>query len=245
MRLTILALVLLALAQGGAALAQTTVPDGAGATGATGSTGSPGATPTAPTPAETPPAVGVAGPVPGSSEGIEGPFRLSPGTVVEVQVLEDPSLNRQVLVQPDGLIAFPLAGYLQADGKTPQELADDIRAALTDDFLDPPTVTVSLIAGSTPGVTGFQTFYVIGQVGAPGRHQTEEPVHILQALAIAGGPGAFAAKRRIQIRKRAQDGTEMLRLFDMEAVEDGQLVSELLVIGDGDVIFVPERGLFE
>ena len=37
-------------------------------------------------------------------------YRLRSGDTLRVEVLEDPTLNRAVLVAPDGRIALPLAG---------------------------------------------------------------------------------------------------------------------------------------
>jgi polysaccharide export outer membrane protein len=67
---------------------------------------------------------------------------------------------------------------------------------------------------------------------------------VLQALAIAGGPTPFAASSRIQIRRRDENGGETVRLFDYETIEEGA-GHELLLVGHGDVVVVPERGLFE
>ena len=37
-------------------------------------------------------------------------YQIRPGDVLSVEVLQDPSLNREVLVLPDGSISFPFAG---------------------------------------------------------------------------------------------------------------------------------------
>lgn len=176
-------------------------------------------------------------------------YRIQPGDVIGVQVLEDSSLNRELLVQPDGRVSFPLAGVVMAGGRTPEELQNTLSQELAADFLQAPTVTVSLqssTAFSGEGAQALQaSFYVLGQVPAPGQFPILKPVTILQALAVAGGPGVFAAKDRIQIRKRNEDGIETVSLFDYEALEDGEAIDTSIEINDGDVIFVPESGFFE
>lgn len=162
-------------------------------------------------------------------------------------MLEDGSLDRQLLVQPDGRIALPLAGAIDADGLTPDEVERAIRGRLAADFIEPPTVTVSLVS-LAPGVLEEETFptiYVTGQVNAPGRYQIQGPVTALQALAIAGGPGVFAATGRIQVRRVNDEGAETVFIFDYDAVEEGRPSGALLELDDGDVLVVPERGLFE
>ena len=37
---------------------------------------------------------------------------------LEVSVLQDPTLNRRVVVAPDGMISFPLVGHIRAAGMT-------------------------------------------------------------------------------------------------------------------------------
>lgn len=179
-------------------------------------------------------------------------YKLKPGDVVSITVLEDPLLDRQVLVAPDGRIAMPLAGSLIAAGQTPEQLAGTVRAQLRSRFVDPPTVTVSLVnvGDGGPGLTERAEVYVLGEVARPGRYEYDstKPITILQALTLAGGPSPFAAVERIQIRERTGESEiETLRLFDYEAAADGALNTDrdLAALADGAVIIVPERGLFE
>ena len=82
--------------------------------------------------------------------------------------------------------------------------------------------------------------YVIGAVSAPGAYDVELPIDVLQALANAGGPDVFAARDRIQVRRAAE-----VLIFDYEQIEDGVVPPNLIEMADGDVLVVPERGLFE
>lgn len=175
-------------------------------------------------------------------------YLIREGDRLAITVLEDPSLNQTVLVRPDGRISLPLAGTLMAEGRTPEQLQADIQQALARDFVAPPTVTAAVvgIAGETEGeaAAALQAIYVLGQVARPGRYDISEPTDILQLLAIAGGPTPFGATRRIQIRRRTEGGETVL-LYDYEAVEDGTVPTQGVELRDGDVIVVPERGLFE
>ncbi len=183
-------------------------------------------------------------------EASEGPYKINPGDVLSITVLEDPELDRQVLVAPDGRIAMPLAGSLTAEGLTPVELEDVLRRELRSSFVEPPNITVSLLSISEDVDDDDlpREVYVLGEVGSPGRYlyDPETEINVLQALSLAGGPGPFAAIARIQVREQIE-GTEIIRFFDYEAVEDGLLNSnrDLSVLSDGAIIIVPERGLFE
>lgn len=178
------------------------------------------------------------------------PYLLRPGDTIEVSILEDPSLNRTVLIRPDGRVALPLAGTVVAGGRSPEEVRDSVRNALAREFVQPPSVTVSVVGvalddplldeDAEPG-----RIYILGQVGSPGVFDVILPIDALRALALAGGPGTFAATNRIQIRRRTADGAESVMLFDYEAVERGLVPSDDIRLQTEDVIVVPERRLFE
>jgi polysaccharide export outer membrane protein len=173
-------------------------------------------------------------------------YVIQPGDRLEISVLEDPGLNREVLVQPDGKISLPLAGVIDVADRTPAAVQATLRRLLARDFVEPPTVTVALAAladGAAPDGS-LSSIYVIGEVRAPGRYDVELPLDALQALAIAGGPDVFAARSRIQIRRRGAEG-ETVQIFDYDLVEEGATPSASIGLREGDVIVVPTRRLFE
>jgi polysaccharide export outer membrane protein len=174
-----------------------------------------------------------------------GNYLLEPGDLIDISILEDPTLNRQALIRPDGNISMPLAGTIAAAGQTPEAVQRLIRRRLSKDFVKPPTVTVSLAAVAEENVWEDPAFYVLGEVNEPGRYNFdgEKPITVLQALSLAGGLDVFAARKRVQIRRYAGDN-ETLLLFDYDAVESGEGSLQPLFIEDGDVIVVPERGIF-
>lgn len=190
------------------------------------------------------------GPLPTASRtfdrtAVDPDFRLGPGDVLLINVLEDPTLDTEVLIRPDGLITVPLAGTVSAAGRTPEEVAAAIRSELAPNFVEPPTVTVVLRAlAPMSQEEQFLTIYVIGQVGRPGQILIQEPIGFLQALALAGGVGVFAKADEIQVRKVDEAGVEQVLMLDYEAIEEGGVVPRV-ILDDGDTILVPERGLFD
>lgn len=176
---------------------------------------------------------------------IDPDFRLGPGDVLLVNVLEDPTLDTEVLVRPDGLITVPLAGTVMAAGKTPEEVAAAVRQQLAPNFVEPPSVSI-VLRGLAQGAAAEEllTIYILGQVNGPGPRAIPEPVNILQALALAGGTTIFADLEEIQVRKIDEDGLESIVLVNYEAIEKGAVIPTILV-DDGDTILVTERGLFD
>ncbi len=175
-------------------------------------------------------------------------YVLAPGDRIDISVLEDPSLNRQALVLPDGRISLPIAGTLRATGKTPEQLAAEVQGRLASIFVAPPTVTVSAVGlgalGAEPEPQSL--IYVLGEVRSPGAvpFDEETPLTVVQTLALVGGPAPFAARKRIQIHREV-DGMKTVELFDYDALETGRSTEVGPLLGDGDVIIVPERSLFD
>ena len=171
-------------------------------------------------------------------------YRIQPGDQLAITVLEDDSLNREVLVLPDGSISVPLAGTISAAGRSVDAVENTIADRLASNFAVRPSVFVSVVAVNELGLTF--PIYVVGQVGEPGVREVEAGTTLLQAIALAGGLDRFAATKRIQLRRRdPSTGQERLYLFNYRAVERGGAIESMITLREGDVILVPERRLFE
>jgi polysaccharide biosynthesis/export protein len=183
----------------------------------------------------------------------QDPYQLQAGDIIEITVIEDPNLNRRVLIGPDGRISLPLAGSLVAAGRTLAQVESTIQSGLAGNFVRPPTVSASLVALGPPPLPELDeelelfSVYVLGEVQRPGRYdyESEKPISVLQALALAGGPGIFADRDEIQIRNLEEGGAEKIRIFDYDAVEKGLGATLATTLSDGAIIVVPERGLFD
>lgn len=167
-------------------------------------------------------------------------YALQPGDTIEVSVLQDPTLNRQIVIGPDGTISFPLAGHIRASGLTTEVLESTIAKKLSKNYQTPPQVTVML---ANVGNGGENRIYVTGEVNKPGPYPMSPGTSVMQAIALSGGLGRFAATSRIQIHRRAAGKDEVL-LFDYDAFESGKNVEGDILLEPGDVIVVPEKGLF-
>ena len=124
------------------------------------------------------------------------PYLIQPGDVLEVSVWREQYLEREVSVQPDGMISFPLVGVLRAAGGDVRALQEKVAAKLAQYFPDP-VVTVSI-----KDIRGNR-IYVIGQVQKPGQFVMNPIVDVVQALALAGGTTPFASLNDIKILRRS------------------------------------------
>lgn len=171
-------------------------------------------------------------------------YRIQPGDQLQITVLEDETLNRELLVTPDGQISVPLAGTIRVGGQTIDAVERTLADRLTSNFAVRPNVFVALT--SIDEESSLYDVFVLGQVNTPGIVQVEAGTTLLQALALAGGPARFAATKRIQLRRTdPSTGQEKLYLFNYKSVERGGQISAMIALREGDVIIVPERHLFE
>ena len=177
-------------------------------------------------------------------------YQIQPGDALRVEVLEDPTLNRTVLVLPDGSITFPLAGSLRAAGQSTDGLSSSLSSALASNFNTPPTVFISIASLGGPALQGAAAagptidVFVMGEVGVPGKHLAVEGTTILQFLAQVGGLTNFAAQKRIELR-RADSQSGALNTYIYNYKGSGSGINGTTVLKSGDVVVVPARRLFE
>jgi polysaccharide export outer membrane protein len=189
----------------------------------------------------------------GTAAWAQNGYRISPGDVLSVEVLEDPSLNREVLVLPDGSFSFPFAGTLQASGLTTQQVEAAVTQGIAPNFAADPNVfvTVRQVQPAVPtrgAVAAPPTvdIYFLGEVNNPGPTAIPPGTTFLQALSFSGGFTPFAAQRRVQLRRTdPHTGQQYVSEIDYRAIADGARLSQDVELIEGDVILVPERRLFE
>ncbi|WP_349294630.1 polysaccharide biosynthesis/export family protein (plasmid) [Thioclava sp. 'Guangxiensis'] len=172
-------------------------------------------------------------------------YVIQPGDILRVEVVEDKSLNRDVLVLPDGSISFPAAGTLPAAGVSVEGVRQALINRLSREFAAPPSVYVSVQKLAKPGESlyGMARIYIMGEIAQPGLLEVDQGITLLQAIASAGGFTRFAATKRVELhRMDPQTQTEQVYLFDYKRHKG---LSGATLLRDGDVITVPERGLFE
>jgi polysaccharide export outer membrane protein len=177
-----------------------------------------------------------------SAKAQDAGYRINGGDLLHISVYGEQNLDKDVPVQPDGGIAFPLVGNLNARGMTLKELQGKIATNLRESQYFPNItdneVTVSMVKATGNSVS------VVGQVKQPGTFAYDTQLDVMQALSLAGGLTPFASKSKIKILRRDQAGTQTAILFDYSDVEDGVHLDKNILLRGGDVVVVPQAGLF-
>ncbi len=151
---------------------------------------------------------------------------------VRVFQVEDLSFEK-LIVDTSGNIQMPLIGAVQAAGRTPPELSDDIARRLGARFLRNPQVTVTVTQAASQKIT------VDGAVTKPGVYEMRGRTSLLQAVAMAEGPSRVADLTQVAVF-RTVDGQRLVAMFDLKAIREGR-AEDPVVLGDDIVVVDTSR----
>ena len=150
--------------------------------------------------------------------------------VIDVFGIEDLS-EKEVQTDSGGRISFPLAGIIEAAGKTPGEIEDIIEERLRGRFVRDPQVTVNLKE------TVSQVITVDGQVKEPGLYPVIGRMTLMRAIATAKGADEFAKLNDVVVF-RTVSGQKMAALYNLKAIRRGfyddpeVYANDVVVVGD-------------
>jgi polysaccharide export outer membrane protein len=161
----------------------------------------------------------------------QGNYRLHAGDSITIAVWKELDLQRKVMIRPDGRFSFPLAGEVQAAGRTPDEVRIDIEGKLKKYI---PEAVVTVIMEDFSG----NRVYVIGQVNKPGMFIMNPQLTVLQALSLAGGSTPFAKLDDISILRGTGAAQKSLP-FRYNQVVEGKSLQQNIALESGDVVVVP------
>jgi len=148
-------------------------------------------------------------------------YRLGPGDKLKVTVFGNQDVSGEAVVDPQGKIAIPLLGQVQAGGLTVASLQQSITEALNKDYIVDPKVTVE--------VENYRPFFILGEVNKPGSYYYIAGLNLRQAVAIGGGYTRRARTSEAVIHRLTGNG------------EDTLTADPETPIFPGDTIDVPRR----
>ena len=175
-----------------------------------------------------------------SMEVLDDSRRLSRGDIVNLRVVEDRDPPVALQITDSGDLEVPYIGRVRAEGKSPRELAFEIKSLLEREYYHNATVILGLdVEGQrSPGL-----IYVTGMVGSPGPLQIppNEAFTVSKAILRAGGFGTFANQRKVKLTRTQPDGTTDTKIVDVKKIiERGRPDLDVEVLPN-DLILVPER----
>jgi polysaccharide export outer membrane protein len=166
------------------------------------------------------------------------PALIGPLDTIQVDVFNVPELSREMQVDASGRIAMPLAGTIDARGRTAEELGRAVEAALRARYVRNPEVTVNIKSSVSQVVT------IDGQVVEPGLYPVTNQMTLMRAVASAKGLSEFARQDDVVIL-RTVNNQKMAGLYNLDAIRRGAYddppvyANDVIVVGDS-----PQRRLF-
>jgi polysaccharide biosynthesis/export protein len=122
-------------------------------------------------------------------------YRIGYQDILDVQFFRHPELNQRIPVNAKGtIVLYRLDRPVVALCKTEGELATEIANAYREKILKDPRVSVVVAEQKSQSVA------VIGAVERPGNYFINRRVHLLEILAMAGGPSKESGTRLLVAR---------------------------------------------
>ncbi len=159
-------------------------------------------------------------------------FVIGNDDMLTINVWKEPDISRSIPVRSDGKISLPLIGEVQASGRTPLKLEQEIASRLQN-YISQPEVTVMVQQINS------QKFNVLGQVAHPGTFVIANSPTVLDAIALAGGFRDFAKQKSIYILRQNTDGTQTRIPFNYKEVVNGKNPAQNIKLQPRDTIVVP------
>ena len=164
-------------------------------------------------------------------------YLIGPGDELEIFVWKNPDLSVTLPVRPDGRISTPLVADMQAQGKTPTDLAANLRAALGK-YVQDPVVTVLVKQVAAPGSAA--SIRVIGAAATPKSVPYRAGLTVLDVIIEVGGLTTYAAGNSAQIIRTEGGVSRGIPVHLADLMKSGDLKANVQLM-PGDVVSIPER----
>jgi len=144
---------------------------------------------------------------------------VGPRDVLEIKVLEDPTITNRYTVTEDGQVVLNVVGKVTVSGQSTAQIESLLKSLLEANFVRKATVSVQVVEfGSKP-------ISVVGAVQRPGPIGASSNMTLIQAITQAGGLSPGYGKELYILRTGRNGLTEQLTIE----------IEDLMVNGNPDV----------
>jgi len=159
-------------------------------------------------------------------------YRVGPGDLIEVEVLDVDSLKRTARVNAAGALSLPLIGQVPVAGLTSHEVEERIAGRYGEKYLQNPQVSIFIKEFTTERIT------VEGAVSRPGIFPLTGPMTLLRVLAVAGGFGPIANTSEVMLYRVNDAKVREVAVYDVEKIRSGKAEDPFI---KGDDLIVVQR----
>lgn len=162
-------------------------------------------------------------------------IRLRKGDRLELSIPQRQELGRILTVGERGEVTIPIVGSVRLEGLTIKEAQYFLLGKLQDIYPSVDVVSLKLTEEESR-----RSFYVHGQVAAPGKYDLDGEPNVWEALREAGGSTANAALEVVRLIRGEGEGSRTIIVNLRQAIDSGDF-SPLPTLKAGDTVVVPER----
>ena len=159
-------------------------------------------------------------------------YTLGPEDVIEISVVKHPEFSGTYAINLDGKIQYSFVGDINIAGMTKRELEEKIKTTISA-YVVSPEVNVKIVEFKS------KVFYVLGEVGRPGKYNMRsESIMVSEAVMMAGLPTVAAAMRKARIITPDINGSTAKEV-DLYSLFYGGDLKENVLLLSGDTLYVP------
>ncbi|WP_297330246.1 polysaccharide biosynthesis/export family protein [Pseudoalteromonas sp.] len=145
-------------------------------------------------------------------------YVLGTGDSISIQVHGEEDLSFETRIGGDGTIRYPFLGDIKVTGRTVAEVRWLIADGLKGDYLDNPSVNVSVIE--------YRPFFILGEVKKPQHYAYQPGLTVRQAIAIAGGLTERASEEKIELKRFVNGKFTVIQNVKLDmAIEPGDTIT--------------------
>ena len=169
-----------------------------------------------------------------------GAYILHPGDMLSINVFGYPELSfpnpghmEGLTIRPDGKLTYPFLGEITAKGMSVKDFAKLLSDQLGEIYVNP-VLSVNIMR------FGTERIYVLGEVNQPGAYELDKSRNLLDAIGAARGWTKDAAKTKVFIIRKDQNGKPPLKVNLMALLKEGD-TSKNYPLQQGDVVYLTEN----
>ena len=171
---------------------------------------------------------------------------LGSGDVLDFKFFYNPELNETQTVRSDGKITLQLIGDVDVNGKTPDQLKQELVQAYTDHLRIPEVAVIVRSFRRIPEVAVIvrsfvnRRVYVGGEVIRPGIVEMPRRISALEAIMMVGGFDYRRARVSNVVIIRHKDGQRYGCALDLRDALEGK-EAQAFYLEPQDIVYVPRN----
>lgn len=157
---------------------------------------------------------------------------LDQGDVISLTFRYSTNFNTTQKIGLDGMVNLQGVGQVKAEGKTVEQLQQELSALYKAEVKDDP-ITIRIVSPAA-------SIYVTGAVTRPGKIPMERRMTVVDAIAEAGGPDPYRAKLSKVSVLRVDGDTQRVYWLNLDRVLDGEDQNPFF-LEPFDIVRVPSK----